>query len=512
MLASSTVENYLKAIYLGVAALTPPERLMPMGQLASALGVAPGTATTMVKALAESGLVAYEPYTGVALTTSGEKLAALVLRRHRLVELFLVRVMGYAWDEVHDEAEHLEHVVSDRLIDRMDEMLGRPEVDPHGDPIPTADGLVKRQQADTLLTCPLQTPVVVLRVLDQDSVFLRFVERHRLKPGESIEVEQRDEAADAVRVRGRDNQQITIGTRAASKLLVRAIGVLLAVMGIAGPALAQYPNDAAADRVRPAADKSAYSLFHPTPRRLLREFAADRPDRTDTPFTVDAGHLQIEMDLANVTYDRTAAQGGHLRSTTDEVAPMNVKVGLRNNLDAQFVYTPYRIERTRTPGAPTIEQHAWFATVTPRLKVNLTGNDGGPFAIALIPFVSLPIGDDPERAVESGIGVPYSFDVPDWDLGLQSVIRVVRRSADGRTHLGTDHSISAGRKVVGRLSAYGELFARIGTADERAMVATTNTWLTYQLTDSWRLDGGVYIGITDHAEDWHPWIGMTWRN
>ena len=155
MLPSSTVENYLKAIYKGTAALEAPQTLLPMGQLASALSVAPGTATTMVKTLAESGLVHYEPYAGVALTPAGERLAGLVLRRHRLIELFLVRVMGYSWDEVHDEAEHLEHVVSDRLVDRMDQMLGRPEVDPHGDPIPDADGLVKPQEAQSLLTCQL---------------------------------------------------------------------------------------------------------------------------------------------------------------------------------------------------------------------------------------------------------------------------------------------------------------------------------------------------------------------
>src|SRR5687767_15987472 len=105
MLPSSTVDNYLKAIYLGENSLTAPQRLLPMGQLASALGVAPGTATTMVKTLSEAGLVEYEPYAGVALTPAGERLAALVLRRHRLVELFLVQFMGYAWDEVHEEAE-----------------------------------------------------------------------------------------------------------------------------------------------------------------------------------------------------------------------------------------------------------------------------------------------------------------------------------------------------------------------------------------------------------------------
>src|ERR1044071_5249939 len=154
MLPSSTVENYLKAIYHGQSALIGTDRLVSMGQVAAALAVTPGTATTMVKALAESGLVEYEPYVGVRLTTAGEKLAALVLRRHRLVELFLVQVMGYAWDEVHEEAELLEHVVSDRLIDRMDEMLGRPEADPHGDPIPDPDGIVKAQEAQNLLTCP----------------------------------------------------------------------------------------------------------------------------------------------------------------------------------------------------------------------------------------------------------------------------------------------------------------------------------------------------------------------
>ena len=94
MLPSHTVENYLKAIFLAQVALLPSEQLVPMGQLASALGVVPGTATTMVKALAESGLVEYEPYSGVALTAAGHKLAALVLRRHRLVELFLVRLKG----------------------------------------------------------------------------------------------------------------------------------------------------------------------------------------------------------------------------------------------------------------------------------------------------------------------------------------------------------------------------------------------------------------------------------
>src|SRR3954470_14386286 len=160
MLPSYTVENYLKAIFLAQMALNG-DGLVPMGQLASALGVVPGTATTMVKTLSESGLVKYEPYSGVRLTAAGEKLAAMVLRRHRLIELFLVQVMGMSWTEVHDEAEHLEHAVSERLIARIDEMLGHPSVDPHGDPIPDRHGALPSHEYESLLTCAVATPLTV---------------------------------------------------------------------------------------------------------------------------------------------------------------------------------------------------------------------------------------------------------------------------------------------------------------------------------------------------------------
>jgi len=220
MFPSSTVENYLKAIYQGQSTLIGGERLVSMGHVASALGVTPGTATTMVKALAESGLVEYEPYSGVRLTAAGEKLAGLVLRRHRLVELFLVQVMGMSWAEVHEEAEKLEHVVSERLIERIDQMLGHPTHDPHGDPIPSPEGAIASRDLDTLLTCPVGEPLKVTRIADQDPAFLRFIESNDLKPGQAIEVEMRDAAADAVRLRARNDRAITIGTRAASKLLV----------------------------------------------------------------------------------------------------------------------------------------------------------------------------------------------------------------------------------------------------------------------------------------------------
>jgi DtxR family transcriptional regulator, Mn-dependent transcriptional regulator len=246
MFPSSTVENYIKVIHAQQVRLSDPDGLVPMGHLAMGMCVTPGTATTMVKALADSGLVHYAPYAGVRLTRAGERLAGMVIRRHRLIELFLVQVMGLKWDEVHDEAEQLEHVVSERLIQRMDEMLGRPEVDPHGDPIPDAHGTFPQRELHSLLTCPLQVPVTVMRVADQDASFLRFVESHQLKPGQQLSVDARDEVADSVSVRAAGGEPLTIGARAASKLLVEVIAIVLFVLGLSGSSSAQTPAPAPA--------------------------------------------------------------------------------------------------------------------------------------------------------------------------------------------------------------------------------------------------------------------------
>lgn len=234
---SPTVENYLKTIFQAQVSL-PERELVPMGLVASTLGVTPGTTTTMVKALAEAGLLRYEPYGGVRLSRAGEKLAARVVRRHRLIELFLVRVMGMNWTEVHNEAEHLEHAVSDSLIERMDEMLGHPAADPHGDPIPGREGAIRVLEYQDLLSCPVHTPIVVKRIADQTPEFLRFVEHHELKPGQRIEVEARDVVADAVTL-SNQGRRVTIGMNAASKLLVDVVMALILLIAGALPSRAQ---------------------------------------------------------------------------------------------------------------------------------------------------------------------------------------------------------------------------------------------------------------------------------
>lgn len=217
---TSTVEDYLKHILLAEQE-TPGERV-GTGQIAARLALSPGTVTSMLKTLADSGLLDYEPYGGVRLTKAGRQLAAHVLRRHRLLELYLVEVLHFDWSEVHAEAEQLEHAVSDRLIARMDEVLGFPTVDPHGDPIPSSTGVIPPTKQASLLSCPLDRRLQVARVQDQSADFLQLVKRRGLRPGQTVRVLGRDEAADTVdlEVGERKPERLSLGFRAASKILV----------------------------------------------------------------------------------------------------------------------------------------------------------------------------------------------------------------------------------------------------------------------------------------------------
>lgn len=217
-MASSTVEDYLKTLYLEQQ--KTPANLVPMGSLSSAMSVAPGTATAMVKSLAESDLVEYEPRTGVRLTAHGRASALHVLRRHRLVELFLVQTLKLDWSEVHEEAERLEHAVSEKVLEKIDIHLGRPAADPHGDPIPTAMGKVAKKTLTSLAECETGLSLCIARVLDQDPVFLQFADRSGLTPGAGVRVLRRDPVADAVSIQCDSKPAMTLGHQAAVKILV----------------------------------------------------------------------------------------------------------------------------------------------------------------------------------------------------------------------------------------------------------------------------------------------------
>lgn len=216
-MASLTTENYVKAIYqICVRDGTPRAAT---GKLATALEVSPGTVTSMLKSLAEMELVTYAPYEGVQLTTAGRTLALRVLRRHRLVELFLVKTLDLSWDEVHAEAENMEHAVSDRLVDRIDQWLGYPETDPHGDPIPRSDGTITTLASRTLAECEIGADFRLVRVLNQEPEFLRYLSQAGLPLGAQGQVVNNRSEAGIVTV-DVAGQQTTLGHEAAQKILV----------------------------------------------------------------------------------------------------------------------------------------------------------------------------------------------------------------------------------------------------------------------------------------------------
>ena len=172
-MASPAVDDYLKTIYHHTE--WQDERMTP-SQLAGVLGLAPASVTEMVKKLASLGLVTHRPYGPVSLTATGERRAAAIIRRHRLIETWLVREFGYAGDEGHDEAEGLEHAISDRLLAGIDDLLGHPLFDPHGDAIPRADGTVAREPFVLLADAAAGHTGRVLRVSDRDADVLRVAE------------------------------------------------------------------------------------------------------------------------------------------------------------------------------------------------------------------------------------------------------------------------------------------------------------------------------------------------
>lgn len=218
---SLTVENYVKTIYQIAAAQAGQPATT--GQIAAALGVSPGTVTSMLKTLDAARLATHKPYEGVSLSRAGRLLALRMIRRHRLIELFLLRTLDMSWDEVHDEAEHMEHAVSDLLVDRIDAFLGHPDVDPHGDPIPRVEGLTLEPPVEpatqSLAECAAGQSFRLTRVLDQSSEFLRSLTDSGLALGATGTVEKNPDGVGLMRIR-LEGRVMSLALEAAAKLLV----------------------------------------------------------------------------------------------------------------------------------------------------------------------------------------------------------------------------------------------------------------------------------------------------
>ena len=215
---SRSVEDYLKAVF----SLTRGGGTASTSALAEQLAIQPASVTGMVKRLAEMGLLAHAPYRGVQLTDRGAREALRVIRRHRILETYLTAVLGYAWEEVHEEAERLEHAASDRLIEAMAEALGDPSHDPHGAPIPTVSGEVAARSLDTLADAPLDHRRVIQAVRDEEAEVLRAMEAQGLVPGVEVQVLTRGrDGALTVRVGGEDGEARAIPTELATRIYVQ---------------------------------------------------------------------------------------------------------------------------------------------------------------------------------------------------------------------------------------------------------------------------------------------------
>ena len=191
-----------------------------MGLIANYLGVTPGTATTMMKNLQREKWLTYKSRKGVTLTFSGKKLGMRMIRRHRLLETFLVETLGLDWSEIHDEAEELEHAISEKVLERLDVFLGNPQHDPHGHPIPTKGGVIRKLAQKTLLDSALGKKVKIESILDQGSDFLKFAQKKGLMPGKMVTVSKRDKMADTIELQLEKKSKFSLGFKSADKILV----------------------------------------------------------------------------------------------------------------------------------------------------------------------------------------------------------------------------------------------------------------------------------------------------
>lgn len=257
-------------------------------------------------------------------------------------------------------------------------------------------------------------------------------------------------------------------------------------------------------------DKGGYNLFNPVPENLMRELSPDRPDKTESPYTLDAGHFMLEMDFANYTYDRSDG------TTTKawNVAPFNIKAGLFNNVDLQFVFVNYLNARTEnhTAGKTTIQ--SGVGDFTTRLKINLWGDDAGKTAFALLPFIKFPTSTDNlgNDAVEGGVIFPLAVKLPgDFDLGLEAAFSCLRDESDDNYHADFINSITLDHGIIGKLSGYLEFFSDISAESRSSWIGTVDTGLEFLVTENVQLDCGCNFGITRAADDFNPFAGITMR-
>ncbi|MDB5408669.1 MAG: putative MetA-pathway of phenol degradation [Rhodospirillales bacterium] len=259
-------------------------------------------------------------------------------------------------------------------------------------------------------------------------------------------------------------------------------------------------------------DKSAYTLFNPTPDDQMRAFAPDRPTKITGPTTVDAGHFQIETDIFNYTYDRRNDQ----RITTKSSLWFDptLKLGLTNDIDAEVTLTPYLKSRASDQRSGDSTQAEGIGDTVLRLKINLEGNDGGDFALAVLPYVKLPTAaaNLGNNQLEAGILLPMTYALgSDFTVAYQTSVNWLKDNFDNGLHWDFQNTLTLGHPVLERASVFVELFHEIGIDKGARSIITADLAAAYLLTDNLQIDAGVNFGITRAAPDTNIYVGIALR-
>lgn len=214
---SQSEENYLKAIYhLGITSVNG----VSTNAIAKKLSTKASSVTDMIKKLAEKKVLIYKKYQGVSLTEEGKKTAALIVRKHRLWEVFLVEKLNFNWDEVHDVAEQLEHIKSSKLINEIDALLGFPKFDPHGDPIPDTNGNLHLIEKKLLSTLQINETGICIGVKDSSASFLQFLDKQQIALGQEVEVLEKEDFDDSMTIKI-NNKKMTVSNKIANNLYIQ---------------------------------------------------------------------------------------------------------------------------------------------------------------------------------------------------------------------------------------------------------------------------------------------------
>jgi hypothetical protein len=264
----------------------------------------------------------------------------------------------------------------------------------------------------------------------------------------------------------------------------------------------------------PAPDKSRYSIFNPTPENLRRAYNTDRPSKTDSPFTIDAGAFQIETDAFNWTVDRNNPSDVNVRLRTLIAGQTNFKIGLTNWMDLQVIPQGYVERRTSGVDFGPPSTQSGFGDTTIRLKVNLVGNDGGKFFAGFISSLKIPTNSDHlgNSVYEPGFGLPINVTLPaGFTFFGQTRIDILDRAGSSDRRVVWSNPVGVSRTIVGKLSGYAEFYSAVSSADAYPWVGTIDGGLIYQVTPNFSVDVNAFVGVTDSADDLNVFTGFAYR-